>query len=160
MLCLILLPPYFIRMKGSIPPMAPNMLIPMPLMPLTNPLPTPWGNVRLTNSFLWQCSESNDSRSRFLETLEAKLVTLVKVPALTCLTKLDEPVVIPKMVRTQKFVKSRLLSDHESICWWPITNSSDVLTNFFPRILSQFEQLKKKTNFLLVQNRFLFQFAS
>ena len=44
----------------------------------------------------------NDSRSRFLETLEAKLVTLVKVPALTCLTKLDEPVVIPKMVRTQK----------------------------------------------------------
>ena len=142
-------------MKGSIPPMAPNMLIPIPLMPLTNPLPTPWGNVRLTNSFLWQCSESNDSRSRFLETLEAKLVTLVKVPALTCLTKLDEPVVIPKMVRTQKFVKSRLLSDHESICWWPVTNSSDVLTNFFQRIFSQFEQLKKKTNFLLVQNRFL-----
>ena len=101
-LYLILLLPYFICRKGSIPPMAPNMLIPMPLMPLTNPLPTPWGNVRLTNSFLWQCSESNDSRSRFLETLEAKLVTLVKVPALTCLTKLDEPVVIPKMVRTQK----------------------------------------------------------
>ena len=34
-----------------------------------------------------------------------------------------------------------------------ITNSSDVFTNLHTN-LSQFEQLKKKTNFLLVQNRF------
>ena len=41
-----------------------------------------------------------------------------------------------------------------------ITNSSDVFTNLFHDFFStnsfQFEQLKKKTNFLLVQNSFFF----
>jgi hypothetical protein len=40
------------------------------------------------------------------------------------------------------------------------TNSSDYVTNLFPQFFydffSPFEQLKKKTNFLLAQNRFSF----
>ena len=43
-----------------------------------------------------------------------------------------------------------------------ITKSYDIFTTLFHTFFtnfSQFEQLKKKTNFLLVQNRFFSQFA-
>jgi hypothetical protein len=51
-----------------------------------------------------------------------------------------------------------LFSTDVCVVSWTITNSSDASTNlvhhFFFMTLSQFEQLKTNTNFLLVQNRF------
>ena len=80
------------------PATAPRRLIPKPVRPCFRPLPSPSGCWRyFTSIFRIICSLSNEAQSRFRETLSARFVTEVMVPAEIPAMQDDAPLAMPEI---------------------------------------------------------------